>query len=111
MEEARLIVVDLNLDVLTYAPKDLPLMHAVSNLVIPALVDQLYSLKKIILPHLLVEHPQLRIYHFNPPGVLHPITSMYELNYGETEMKQGNNCSYVRRLCWVDNSICKIQNF
>jgi len=59
MEEARLIVVDLNLDVLTYAPKDLPLMHAVSNLVIPALVDQLYSLKKIILPHLLVEHPQV----------------------------------------------------
>uniref|UniRef100_M4DNH7 Ufm1-specific protease n=1 Tax=Brassica campestris TaxID=3711 RepID=M4DNH7_BRACM len=88
MEEARVIVVDLNLDVLTYAPKELPLMHAVSNLVIPALVDQLYSLKKIILPHLLMEHPQLRIYHFNPPGVLHPITTIYELNYGETEMKQ-----------------------
>ncbi|RID58373.1 hypothetical protein BRARA_F01678 [Brassica rapa] len=88
MEEARVIVVDLNLDVLTYAPKELPLMHAVSNLVIPALVDQLYSLKKIILPHLLMEHPQLRIYHFNPPGVLHPITTVYELNYGETEMKQ-----------------------
>ncbi|CAH2064868.1 unnamed protein product [Thlaspi arvense] len=88
MEEARLIVVDLNLDVLTYATKELPLMHAVSNLVIPALVDQLYSLKKIILPHLLKEHPQLRIYHFNPPGVLHPITTIYELNYGETEMKQ-----------------------
>ncbi|CAH8307231.1 unnamed protein product [Eruca vesicaria subsp. sativa] len=88
MEEARLIVVGLNLDVLTYAPKELPLMHAVSNLVIPALVDQLYSLKKIILPHLLMEHPQLRIYHFNPPGVLHPITTIYELNYGETEMKQ-----------------------
>lgn len=88
MEEARLIVVDLNLDVLTYAPKELPLMHAVSNLVIPALVDQLYSLTKIILPHLLMEHPQLRIYHFNPPGVLHPITTIYELNYGETEMKQ-----------------------
>ncbi|CAF2085210.1 unnamed protein product [Brassica napus] len=88
MEEARLIVVDLNLDVITYAPKELPLMHAVSNLVIPALVDQLYSLKKIILPHLLMEHPQLRIYHFNPPGVLHPITTIYELNYGETEMKQ-----------------------
>ncbi|CAN6903632.1 unnamed protein product [Brassica oleracea] len=88
MEEARLIVVDLNLDVLTYAPKELPLMHAVSNLVIPALVDQLYSLRKIILPHLLMEHPQLRIYHFNPPGVLHPITTIYELNYGESEMKQ-----------------------
>lgn len=61
MEEARLIVVDLNLDVLTYAPKELPLMHAVSNLVIPALVDQLYSLKKIILPHLLMEHPKVRL--------------------------------------------------
>lgn len=59
MEEARLIVVDLNLDVLTYALKDLPLMHAVSNLVIPALVDQLYSLKKIILPYLLMVHPQV----------------------------------------------------
>ncbi|ESQ45722.1 hypothetical protein EUTSA_v10010185mg [Eutrema salsugineum] len=88
MEEARLIVVDLSLDVLTYAPKELPLMHAVSNLVIPALVDQLHSLKKIILPYLLMEHPKLHIYHFNPPGVLHPITTIYELNYGETEMKQ-----------------------
>ncbi|CAN8254897.1 unnamed protein product [Cochlearia groenlandica] len=88
MDEARLSVVDLNLDVLTYAPKELPLMHAVSNLVIPALVDQLYSLKKIILPDILMEHPKLRIYHFNPPGVLHPITTIYELNYGESELKQ-----------------------
>lgn len=38
---------------------------------------------------------QLRIYHFNPPGVLHPITTIYELNYGETEMKQGNYFNYV----------------
>lgn len=64
MEEARLVVVDLNLDVLTYAPKDLPLMHAVSNLVIPALVDQLYSQKKIILPYLLMEHPKVEIPFF-----------------------------------------------
>ena len=32
---------------------------------------------------------QLHPYHFNPTGVLHPITVIYELNYGETEMKQG----------------------
>lgn len=32
---------------------------------------------------------QLCPYHFNPPGVLHPITVIYELSYGETEMKQG----------------------
>ena len=67
MEEARLIVVDLNLDVLTYAPKELQLMHAVSNLVIPALVDQLYSLTKIILPHLLMEHPQVGYRFFYIP--------------------------------------------
>ncbi|KAF6176990.1 hypothetical protein GIB67_027790 [Kingdonia uniflora] len=30
----------------------------------------------------------LRPYHFCPPGVLNPVTVIYELNYGETEMKQ-----------------------
>ncbi|KAL4634249.1 hypothetical protein ACB092_04G186400 [Castanea dentata] len=59
---------------------------------VPALEEArllfLYSMKNLILPNLLTEHPQLRPYHFNPPGVLHPITVIYELNYGETEMKQ-----------------------
>lgn len=27
---------------------------------------------------------------FNPPGVSHPITVVYELAYGETKMKQGD---------------------
>lgn len=34
---------------------------------------------------------QLVPYHFCPPGFLHPITAIYELTYGETEMKQGIN--------------------
>ncbi|XP_075662249.1 putative Ufm1-specific protease isoform X2 [Castanea sativa] len=59
---------------------------------VPALEEArllfLYSMKNLILPNLLTEHPQLRPYHFNPPGVLHPITVIYELNYGESEMKQ-----------------------
>lgn len=32
---------------------------------------------------------QIYPYHFSPPGVSHPITVIYELTYGETEMKQG----------------------
>lgn len=34
---------------------------------------------------------QLHPYHFAPLGLLHPITVLYELNYGETEMNQGTN--------------------
>ncbi|EEF51875.1 probable Ufm1-specific protease [Ricinus communis] len=86
--DARFLVVHFELDVLCYADKDLSLIYAVSKLIIPGLVDQLHSMKKAILPNLLAEHPQLHSYHFNPPGLLHPITVVYELNYGETELKQ-----------------------
>ncbi|XP_037493175.1 probable Ufm1-specific protease isoform X2 [Jatropha curcas] len=88
LEGARLLVVDFELDVLCYASKDLSLMHAVSKLIIPGLIDQLNSMKKAILPNLLTQHSQLRSYHVNPPGLLHPITVTYELSYGETELKQ-----------------------
>ncbi|WCJ36184.1 Ufm1-specific protease 2 [Euphorbia peplus] len=88
LEDARLLVVDFELDVLCYASKDLSVRSAISNLIIPGLVDQLYSMKNLILPDLLTPHLQLRCYHFNPPGLLHPITVIYELNYGETEVKQ-----------------------
>lgn len=62
--------------------------YAVSKLVVPGLVDQLNSIKNTILPNLLTQHLQLHPYHFCPPGFLHPITVIYELSYGETEMKQ-----------------------
>ncbi|KAF9667963.1 hypothetical protein SADUNF_Sadunf15G0077600 [Salix dunnii] len=88
LEEARLFVVDFELEVLCYVAKDLLLMSAISKLIIPALVDQFNSMKKTVLPKLLAQHPQLCSYHFNPPGLLHPITVIYELNYGETELKQ-----------------------
>ncbi|KAK6261862.1 hypothetical protein QUC31_007678 [Theobroma cacao] len=88
MEETRLLIVDFNLEVLCYAVQGIPLMHAVSKLVIPGLVDQLNLMKKMTLPNLLTQHPQLHPYHFSLPGIAHPITVAYELNYGETEMKQ-----------------------
>ncbi|XP_022137398.1 probable Ufm1-specific protease isoform X2 [Momordica charantia] len=88
MGKPRLLVVDFKVEVLCYAAKFLPLTCAVSTLVIPGLVDQLNSMKNAILPNLLKQLPQLVPYHFCPPGFLHPITVIYELTYGETEMKQ-----------------------
>lgn len=88
LEETRLLVVDFKLEVLCYAAKDLLLTCAISKLIIPGLVDQLNTMKNTILPNLFKQHPQLRPYHFNPPGLLHPVTVIYALGYGETEMKQ-----------------------
>ncbi|XP_047314479.1 probable Ufm1-specific protease [Impatiens glandulifera] len=85
---ARLLVVEYKLAVICYAAKDLSLTNAVSDLIIPGLVDQLHSMKNKLLPNLSLQHPQLHPYHFCPPGFLHPITVIYDLSYGETEMKQ-----------------------
>ncbi|XP_061351264.1 probable Ufm1-specific protease [Gastrolobium bilobum] len=87
-EEARLLIVDIKLDVLCYSSRELPLKHAVSSLIIPGLVDQLNILQNLMLPNLLTQHPQLKCYHFSPPGILHPVTVFYELSFGETELKQ-----------------------
>ncbi|XP_051133390.1 probable Ufm1-specific protease isoform X2 [Andrographis paniculata] len=85
---AKLLVVNHKLEVLLYATKDLLLTEMVSKLLVPGLVDQLHSLKNKILPNLLKQHPRLSPYHFVPPGFLHPITALYELRYGETELEQ-----------------------
>lgn len=88
LEEVSVSIVQIQLEVLCYAAKDLPVIHALSNVVIPGLIDQLNSMKNAILPNLLTRHPQLHPYHFCPPGFLHPVTVFYELTYGETEMQQ-----------------------
>ncbi|CDP15077.1 unnamed protein product [Coffea canephora] len=88
VEDTKVLVVDHKLEVLCYAAKDLSLAAAVSKLIIPALVDQILSMRNKILSHLLTEHPQLQPYHFVPPGFFIPITVFYELSYGEMEMKQ-----------------------
>ncbi|OVA20526.1 Peptidase C78 [Macleaya cordata] len=87
-EPAEVLVVGFNIEVLCYAAKDLPVGYAISKLIIPGLVDQLTGMKKALMPNLLTQYPQLCPYHFFPPGIVHPITVIYELNYGETEMKQ-----------------------
>ncbi|CAH9133760.1 unnamed protein product [Cuscuta epithymum] len=88
LEETKLLVLDHKLEVLCYASKESTLRFVVSKLVIPALGDQLLSVKNKISNDLLVGYPDLHPYHFVPSGFLHPITVLYELNYGETEIKQ-----------------------
>ncbi|XP_042503011.1 probable Ufm1-specific protease [Macadamia integrifolia] len=87
-EPARLLVVSFKLDILCYAAMDLPAVHAVSKLIVPGLVDQLTTMEKTLYPNLFTQHPQLQPYHFCPPGFVHPLTVIYELSYGETEIKQ-----------------------
>lgn len=60
VEETKLVVLEFNLDVLCYACKDLPLIHALSRLVIPGLIDQMTAISKILLPDLLTSHHQVR---------------------------------------------------
>ncbi|KAG0450080.1 hypothetical protein HPP92_026948 [Vanilla planifolia] len=54
----------------------------------PGLIDQLVKIKNVTSPNLLTQHPQLKPFHFLPPGILHPVTVLYELSYGENEVGQ-----------------------
>ncbi|CAM0874778.1 unnamed protein product [Alopecurus aequalis] len=54
----------------------------------PGLFDQLSIMKKAIVSELLTQQPQLCPYHFVPPGLLIPLTAIYDSRYGEIEEKQ-----------------------
>lgn len=60
LEETRLSVLEFKLDVLCFAPKDLPLVSAISKLLIPGVLDQLTAMKNVHVPNLLKEHPQVK---------------------------------------------------
>lgn len=65
-QETELLVIGHKLEVLCYAAKDLSLAYSVSKLVIPALLDQLHSMRKVIMPDLLKGHPEVRpLCHFS----------------------------------------------
>lgn len=59
-EETKLLVVDYKLEVLCYAAKELSIASAISNLLIPALTDQLHAAKTIILPDLFTRQSNVR---------------------------------------------------
>lgn len=83
----------MKLDILCYTSIDFPIAAAVSELVIPGLADQLSNMMKAIVSEFLTQIPQLCPYHFVPPGLLIPVTAIYDTRYGEIEEKQ----SEVRR--------------
>ncbi|XP_020253327.1 probable Ufm1-specific protease isoform X2 [Asparagus officinalis] len=86
-DPARFFIVNFKLDVLCYASKDFPVAAAISRLVVPGLTDQIVSMEKVFVQKLSSEH-QLCPYHFLPPGLLHPVTAIYDLKYGEAEVAQ-----------------------
>ncbi|CAK9143497.1 unnamed protein product [Ilex paraguariensis] len=137
LEEAKGLIVNYNLEVLCYAAKDLSLTYAVSKLIIPGLADQLHAMKRTILPNLLTQNPQKNIfellslngyesnnkgarspddelhpYHFSPPGILHPITVIYELSFGEAELKQveGRRSIHLKLGLPFDRPLLRIAN-
>lgn len=85
-EDIRLIMWIIKLDVLCLASRELSLADAVSKLIIPGLIDQLSAMRKV--SNIRMKQPKLCAYHFCPPGFLHPLTAVYDLSFGETEMKQ-----------------------
>ncbi|KAG6473736.1 hypothetical protein ZIOFF_067653 [Zingiber officinale] len=87
-EHAKNLSFSFKLDVLCYSTEDFTISAALSELVIPGLVDQLNNMKRVLISELQSQQPQFCPYHFLPPGLLHPITAIYDLRYGETEMKQ-----------------------
>lgn len=76
-EEAILRLVDYKLEVVCYAVKSLPLTHAVSKLIIPALLDQLTTMRNIVAPSFLVQHPQVGYYLYRFFDVK-PFFSLYK---------------------------------
>uniref|UniRef100_A0A0E0J934 UFSP1/2/DUB catalytic domain-containing protein n=1 Tax=Oryza nivara TaxID=4536 RepID=A0A0E0J934_ORYNI len=85
---ASLRAINLKLDILCYTSVDFPVAAAVSELVIPGLADQLSIMKKAVVSELTTQQPQLSPYHFVPPGLLIPVTTIYDTRYGEIEEKQ-----------------------
>eukprot|EP00249_Psilotum_nudum_P018361 c26764_g1_i1 orf=595-2496(-) len=83
--DTALTVLRLSLDVLCMGPGKLYLNEAVQDLVIPALSEQLLALKSLV-RNSAAEKPKICSYHFHPPGILHPISSIYDTSYGELEL-------------------------
>ncbi|XP_062202449.1 probable Ufm1-specific protease [Phragmites australis] len=108
---ASLRIINLKLDILCYSSKDCPVASAVSELVIPGLVDQMTIMKKVIVSEI-TQQPQLCPYHFIPPGLLIPVTAIYDTRYGEIEEKQSElrRNLHIRLGLPLDRPLLRISN-
>ncbi|KAL6623082.1 hypothetical protein ACP70R_032961 [Stipagrostis hirtigluma subsp. patula] len=108
---ASLRVINLKLDILCYSSKDFPVAAAVSELVIPGLAHQMSIVKKVIASEI-TQQPQLCPYHFIPPGLLIPVTALYDTRYGEIEEKQSElrRDLHIRLGLPLDRPLLRISN-
>ncbi|TVU51662.1 hypothetical protein EJB05_03102 [Eragrostis curvula] len=108
---ASLSVINLKLDILCYSSVDFPVAAAVSELVIPGLADQMRIMKKVIASEL-TQQPQLSPYHFIPPGLPIPVTTIYDSRYGEIEEKQSalRRDLHIRLGLPLDRPLLRISN-
>lgn len=84
--EAIVKILRLNLDAICLAHRKLSVCEAAVSLVLPALIDQLLALKSAVLTEY-VEQAKLNTFHFCPPGFIHPISTIYDISFGESELK------------------------
>jgi hypothetical protein len=70
-------------DVLCLAPSHMEMGEAINSLVLPGLCDQLISMSKMVKKNA-SQNPKISAFHFCP--LSHPVTAIYDLSYGETEI-------------------------
>ncbi|KAL3692346.1 hypothetical protein R1sor_005997 [Riccia sorocarpa] len=78
-------IMKLSMAVVCMGGSHVPLVDAASDLVLPALRDQLTTMKEISMRNT-ANKAEVCSYQFCPPGWLHPVTAIYDLSHGETEI-------------------------
>lgn len=108
---AILRVLNLNLDAVCLAHHQLSIHKAVASLVLPALIDQLLAMKDAVLQEF-SEHLKLCSYHFCPPGFIHPISCIYDISYGESELRTVEHRQMLHRRLGLpmDRPLLRIAN-
>ncbi|KAJ3701688.1 hypothetical protein LUZ61_005393 [Rhynchospora tenuis] len=108
----RFSTISLRLDILCYTSQDIDIATAISELVIPGLIEQLKIMAYISISETSSSQTELCPYHFHPTGFLIPVTAIYDLKYGEMEEKQGElrKSLHLRLGLPLDRPLMRIAN-
>lgn len=108
---AVLRVLNLSLAVICIAHQQLVIHEAITSLVVPALRDQLLAMRDTLMEEF-SEHPKLCSYTFCPPGFIHPISCIYNVSYGESELStaQGRRMLHQRLSLPMDRPLLRVAN-
>ncbi|BFI30697.1 Ufm1-specific protease 2 [Marchantia polymorpha subsp. ruderalis] len=78
-------ILKLSMAVVCMGGSQMPLVDAATDLILPALRDQLAAMKRVAMKNT-AHKAEVCSYQFCPPGWLHPVTAIYDLSHGETEL-------------------------